>query len=123
MSELFSELPWHDAVILGIEIGRRRPGETDEVVVMVMWPDERRSRVRFVECYGLEAKMNFGVVAAETVRSAIELDDTDALRSLREKWVHLRVDLSRIKCFTIEMNSTASSVSVYALRWVCEFEN
>jgi hypothetical protein len=123
MSEAFNDLPWHDAVILGFEIDRRRPGEVDEIVMSVVWPNERRSRIRFVECYALDAKMNFGVVATETVRSAVELDDTEALRVLREKWARLGADISGLKCFSIEMNSTASTLNVYARGWVREFEN
>src|SRR4051812_47413904 len=123
MSEFFDDLPWHDAVILAIEIDRRRPGEADEIVMSVLWPDERRSRIRFVECYALEAKMNFGIVATETIRTATERDDTEALRALREKWARLGADLGDVKSFTIETNSTASTIQVFARSWLCEFEN
>src|SRR5262249_13509447 len=114
MSATFNELPWHDAVILSIEIDRRRPGEADEVILAMLWPDERRGRIRFFGCYALEARLNFGVVAEETVRTAMELDDIEKLKSIREQWSRLGVDLATLKCFSIETNSTASTINVYA---------
>lgn len=123
MTETFNDLPWHDAVIVSVEIDRRRPGEADEVILCLVWPNERRSRLRFSDCYALETKMNFGVVALETVRAAVERDDTDELRVLREKWTKMGVDVSDLRCFTIETNSTASTINVYARAWVRESEN
>ncbi len=62
--------------------------------------------------------MNFGVVvAAETVRSAIERTDTDELRRIRGKWHALGVDLPALKSFTIETNSTASEITISACAW------
>jgi hypothetical protein len=81
MSTTFSELPWHDAVILSIWIDRCRPGAADEVIIAMLWSDERRTRIRFFGCYGLEAKLNFGIVAGETVRAAMEIDDIDSAAS------------------------------------------
>jgi len=117
MSTQFESLPWHDAVILSIEIDRRRPGTADEVSISMLWPDDRQSQIRFQECYALDAAMNFGVVAEETVRSATECDDTDELRRIRGKWRGLGVDLSALKSFTIETNSTASTITVLARAW------
>lgn len=120
MTQAFDDLPWHDAVILGIDIDRRRPGEVDEVVITVVWPDETRSTIRFTDCYALDARMNFGVVASESVRSAEEIDDDDVLVAVRSKWSRLGVDLSDVKCFAFETNSTASHIRVYARAWVAE---
>ena len=116
MNLRFEDLPWHDAVVLAIEIDRRQPGIVDEVRLSILWPDDRRSDITFLECYGLEARLNFGVVAAETVRSACERSDSDELRRLRDKWSG--VDLSSLKSFAIETNSTASMLVVYARSWI-----
>ena len=110
MSRSFEDLPWHDAVILGIEIDRGRPGAADEVRFSMLWPDDRHSEIRFLDCYALDARMNFGVVAAETVRSVIERDDTDTLRRIRDIWRNSGADLSALRSFTIETNSTARAL-------------
>jgi hypothetical protein len=110
-------------VILSIEIDRRTPGEKDEVVLTVRWPDERPGQICFFGCYRLDARLNFGVVAAETVRAAQELDDTDGLGRVREEWSRLGVDLSTLRCFTIETNSTGSVIEVYAQGWRRESSN
>ena len=117
MSERFDELHWHDAVILSIEIDRRHPGEKDEVLLAVQWSDEQRERIRFFGCYGLEASLNFGVVAAETVMTADEFEDTERLKGIRDQWSRLGVDLSALRCFVIKTNSTASTIAVYAQGW------
>ena len=106
-----------------MEIDRSRAGEVDEVLFYILWPDDRRSRIRFMDCYALEAKMNFGVVAEETVLSATEQVETDGIRLLRDKWGRVGVDLAEVKCFTFETNSTASIINVYARFWVSEPEN
>jgi hypothetical protein len=122
MSRLFEDLPWHDAVILSIDIDRRRPGVADGVVLAMEWPDDRRSKIRFLECYAFDARLNFGVVAAETVRSAIERGSTDELERIRDKWRSVSVDLSALKSFIIETNSTASTIIIFARTWNEEFD-
>lgn len=117
MTRGFEELPWHDAEILELAIDRRQPGDADEVLMVIAWPNGRRSSIRFLQCYALSATMNFGVVAAETVRSASERADDEELRQHRAKWARLGVDLSALKKFTLETNSTASTIVVFALRW------
>ncbi|MBK6918624.1 MAG: hypothetical protein IPH07_14610 [Deltaproteobacteria bacterium] len=118
MTRRFEDLPWHDAVVLSIEIPRRRPGVADEVLLSMLWPDGHHSTVAFSDCFALIATMNFGIVAAETVRSATEHDDDDdLLQRQRAKWSHLGVDLSGLKRFTLETNSTASTLVVLALAW------
>ena len=118
--ESFDTLPWHDAVILDMRIDRRRPGDADEVVLSVLWSNDKQTRIRFVGCYALDAQLNFGIVAAETVRLAIEQEQSEELRALREKWARVGVDLAAVKCFSIETNSTASAIKVYAQGWVQE---
>jgi hypothetical protein len=122
MSRQFEDLSWHDAVILAIEIDRRRPGVADEVIFTILWPDDRRSRIAFLECYAMDARLHFGVVARESVRSVTESEDTAELQLIRGKWRTLGVELSALKSFTIETNSTASSITVSAKSWTERFD-
>jgi hypothetical protein len=120
MTDTFDQLPWHDAVILGVEIDRRRAGDADEVTLAMQWPDEQRERITFFECYALDAALNFGIIAAETVLTASELEVTDKLGSVRARWSRRGVDLSSLRCFRIETNSTASILEIYAKGWRIE---
>jgi hypothetical protein len=120
--ESFNEFPWHDATILELRVDRRHAGHADEVELTMMWPDERRSQIRFIDCYGIDARMNFGIVAAETVRSAVEREDSEELQALRAKWKPLGIDLSGVRSFSIETNSTGSLLTVFSRGWVEDLE-
>lgn len=116
----FADLPWHDAEILSIEIDRRRPGNVDEVVLVVTWPDETASHIRFQNCWRLEALMNFGIVAPESVRTASEESDNEGIRRVREDWSKVGLEVHDLKCFNIETSSTASTIVIYAQQWAEE---
>jgi hypothetical protein len=115
METEFSQLPWHDAELLNIEIDRRNPGERDQVVVNVRWPNDEQSELVFSDCYELEAKMNFGVIAPESILDASLIDDSQELAEVRRKWAQAGVDLVELKCFEIKTNSTSSLLRIYAL--------
>lgn len=117
METEFSKLPWHDAELLGIEIDRRNPGERDQVVVNVRWPNDEQSELVFSDCYELEAKMNFGVIAPESILDASLIDDSQELAEVRSKWEQAGVDLAGLKCFEIKTNSTNSLLRIYALSY------
>jgi hypothetical protein len=76
----------------------------ETTLVAVEWPDGQTSSLRFQDCYLLEASMNFGMVAPESILTASEDRDGDVLRTLRENWSKLGM----------------STIRVYALRWVEE---
>src|SRR5262249_20080458 len=101
MSRSFDDLPWHDAVILAIDIDRTHPGVADVVTFLMLWPNGPRSEIRFLECYAFIATMNFGVVASETVKSAGEAKDSEQLRILRDTWRGLGVDLATLNSYSI----------------------
>jgi hypothetical protein len=122
-NESFEEFPWHDSTLLELRVDRRRAGHVDEVVLAMLWPDGHRSRIRFVDCYEMEAKMNFGVVAAETVFSATERRDSEELQALRAKWQRIGVDLSGLRAFSIVTNSTGSRLTIYSQGWVEDLED
>ncbi|MBK1707283.1 hypothetical protein [Halochromatium glycolicum] len=113
----FSKLNWHDAELLDIKIDRRNPGERDQVIINVRWPTDEQSELVFSDCYELEAKMNFGVIAPESILDASLIDDSQGLDEVRMKWAHTGVDLGDLKCFEIRTNSTNSLLRIYALSY------
>ncbi len=112
--EAFDALEWHDAVLLSLNIDRRIPGERDEVVLLVEWPDGRKQKVRFTGCYALDAQMNFGVIAPESIRAARCIADASKLAEMRQRWTALGIDLGDLRCFEITTSSTASELRIYA---------
>jgi hypothetical protein len=112
--EDFQSFEWHDAVILNITIVRANPGERDEVMLQIRWPSEKEATVCFKDCYALEANMNFGIIASETIRSAECIRDSARLADIRRKWATPGVNLDDLKCFEIETASTASRIRIYA---------
>lgn len=117
IDEAFEALEWHDAVLLSLNIDRRIPGECDEVVLLVEWPDGRKQKIRFTDCYALDAQMNFGVMAPESIRAARCIADAPKLADMRQRWKALGIELEDLRCFEITTNSTASEIRVYAKRF------
>ena len=115
MNTKFSELPWHDAELLGVIIDRSSPGENDQVVINVRWPNGEQDSLIFSDCYALEAKMNFGVIAPESILNASLVDQSKELTEIRGKWARTGIDLQKLKCFEIETNSTASLLRIYSM--------
>ena len=115
----FDDLPWHDAELLSVEVDRRRAGHVDEVVIVVRWPDATTSRIRFLDCWRLEALMNFGIVAVETVLSAWEDGENEGVRRIQDTWGP-GANVHDLRCFVIETNSTGGTITVYARQWVEE---
>lgn len=112
---VFDDLPWHDSTILRIEIDRTEPGNRDEILAQVVWPDGTEEVVRFFDCYAAEALLNFGVMAPESVLEGSATTEGPEITALRRKWGSLGVDLSDIKRFELLMSSTGSRIRVYAL--------
>jgi hypothetical protein len=106
--------PWHDAVLTEIRIDRSNPGYADSVELFIRWPGGRRSSVMFNDCYAMQAEMNFGIVAQETVRSFDVLIDDEMIDSVRAAFTAAKLAISDLKCFVLETNSTASSIKILA---------
>jgi hypothetical protein len=117
VEQAFEALEWHDAVLLSLSIDRRAPGKRDEVVLLAEWTDGRKQKVRFADCYALDAQVNFGVMAPESIRTARCIADTPKLAEMRQRWTTLGVELEDLRCFEITTNSTASDIRVYAKRF------
>lgn len=114
----FNEMPWHDAELLNIAIDRRQPGQNDIVIIDICWPNGKKGTFIFRDCYGLVARMNFGVLAPESILDASTSVESQELREMREKWGQIGVDIGQLKCFELRTNSTASILRVFALGYI-----
>jgi len=113
----FNDFYWHDAVLLDLVIDRRAPGKRDLVKLLMLWPDDKISTIEFLNCYALEANMNFGMIALDSVLNAEWFSQSEELDKIRMKWKSINIDLSALNYYKIEMNSTASIIKVFALNF------
>ena len=114
MKNEFNKLHWHDAELQNIRIDRSDPGRNDQVVLVICWPNEKRSEVTFHDCYAFRAQMNFGIIAEETIRDAEYSENSEELNEIRKSWGKIGADLSDLGQYRIETNSTNSSLMIYA---------
>lgn len=114
VEQRFLGIEWHDATLLEVSIDRTAPGERDEVLLRVEWQDGRRRDVRFTDCYALDARMNFGVVAIESIRDAGCFSESPRLTEVRREWGGVGVELPELLCFELTTNSTGSVVRILA---------
>ena len=117
MSKEFNSLCWHDAELCSIFIDRKHAGEQDTVRLLMRWPDNTESEVVFSDCYALSAIMNFGVIAPESVLSAVVIEHRNDVDDIKQRWRNIGVDLANLRCYQLETNSTASKILIYACRF------
>ncbi len=111
----FSDYQWHDAVIKNINIDRKNPGHNDVIIFDIEWPEEKGS-VRFVfeDVYWAEMKLNFGIIADESIFDAAELnDDNQDVVNFYAKWNGF-MDEVKLKTYKIELNSTGGVIKIIA---------
>ncbi len=90
--------------------------EKKTITLSIIWPeDESSSRIEFYDCYALNANMNFGIVACETILTAECLTNSEELDSIRKEWSEVGISLENLKCYKIITNSTGSIISIYCL--------
>lgn len=114
IKERFDDFAWHDATLLWIEVDRRDPGHRDEIVLVVEWPDTRRNRLVFTNCYLFEARMNFGIIALESILDANCSTDTPEVDKVRETCRRYGGDFTDLHRFEIETNSTGGTIRIVA---------
>jgi hypothetical protein len=115
VNDKFNELDWHDAQILSIHLDRSNPGHSDEVQLIVVWPDKTRSKLIFYRCYQMNATLNFNVIARETVRHAHFIATSKSIDKIRKMWGNLGADPTNLKQYEIQTNSTGSDIIIWAL--------
>ena len=80
-------------------------------------PDGRKQRICFSDCYALDARMNFGFMGADSIRSAFCKSDGPELAAIRQRWAIMGADLSKLHRFEISTNSTGSTIGIYAMQF------
>ena len=115
MNKDIGNLPSHDALLLGVIIDRSNPGHVDTIELSIEWGDGKKSLALFRDCYAMHSKMNFGIVTLETIRSVKISDQSDDLDAIKEAYNCIELGIPTLKCFTLETNSTASIIKVFAL--------
>jgi hypothetical protein len=111
----FNDFYWHDAIIRNIQIDRSNPGISDEIIFDIQWPEEKGNAFFvFEEVYWAEMKLNFGVVADESIMNSVELDeDNPDLVSFHSKWKGAMIDVT-LKTYKIVLNSTGGEIKIIA---------
>ena len=112
----FLSFPWHDSLLLNIEIDRKNPGEKDQIILNILSPNGEE-KIIFHDCYKFEANMNFGIAAPESIMDASIIEESEKLSQIRKKWDMVDVELAKLKCFEIQTNSTNSLLHIYALSY------
>ena len=110
----FDEIDWHDQVILNININRINAGKADLIELQVAL-NGSMIIVQFKDVYHAELKLNFGIVAEESIRYAINNTEDFELLNIQNKWSKIGVRLDELKCFEFNTNSTNSLIKIYAL--------
>lgn len=112
----FNELPWHDARLQSVYINRNNPGENDSITLKINWPESNIDcSIEFFDCYFLEANMNFGIVASESILSANYYQNSEKLDTIRNNWISFSVNLEDLTCFEFITNSTNSTIRIYSM--------
>lgn len=110
----FDTIYWHDSTVLKIEIDRHNPGTTDIIKVGVLTYDDIKLELLFYDVYWSECKMNFGVVARESIlRAYTEGEENSRIKDLKLKWQG-NIDHVRLNYYEIETNSTGSTIKIIA---------
>ena len=112
----FEDIKWHDQILSGIYINRTNPGNNDSIELKVVI-DGIEMTVLFEDVYFADIKMNFGVVAEETIRYAIIIKDDIEIINIRRKWSGAGGELERLLCFELNTNSTNTLIKIYALSY------
>ena len=110
----FNEINWHDSIIKSIIIDRNFPGKNDTVKFEIEWSDNGKGELLFEEVYWANLNLNFGIVAEESILSALTLgvNDTDLI-SLYTKWKGLINDV-KLNVYIINLNSSGGLIKIIA---------
>jgi hypothetical protein len=110
----FEEIDWHDQIILNINIDRTNAGKVDTIELFVLL-DENQAVIRFNDVYQAELRLNFGVIAEESIKYAINNTEDSELLDIKNRWSKLGAVLDGLNCFEFNTNSTNSFIKIYAL--------
>lgn len=115
MEKKFEEYYWHDAIIKKIEFDRRDPGNIDNLLFEIQFPDENRLAILlFSDLRLVNMNLNFGIIANESILDATELgqDDEDLVKFYSD-WRGAFNDI-KLKVFEIKLSSTGGKIKILA---------
>lgn len=108
----FNELPWHDAKLVDVQVDRCK----DRLSISVCWPDDDEgciTVIQFVQCYLLKCNLNFAVAPPDHILEATCSKTSPSLEEFKSVWNGL-IDLSSLKYFSIQTNSSNSLMEILA---------
>lgn len=112
MSFDFDNSYWHDSILKSIHIDRSNPGHMDTIEMNIDWYDRPESKIIFKGVYLFKAKMNFGIIAAESILNAEILppDDPDLI----DFYNGMKKRHTELNGYMIETNSTGGIIKIIA---------
>src|SRR5665213_1107479 len=112
----FEDIEWHDQIFNGLKVNRTNPGNNDSIELKVVI-DGNEMTILFGDVYFADLKMNFGVIAKESIRYAIINRDDMEIINIKKKWRGAESNLDNLFCFELNTNSTNSLIKIYALSY------
>lgn len=109
----FNDFYWHDAIIKNILIDRSNPGLKDTISFEIELPEDNGSmNLIFEDVYWSSMNLNFGIIAEETILSAIELNNgNEYLLNFNSNWGDALKDI-QLKFYHFIFNSTGSDIKI-----------
>jgi len=112
----FEDIEWHDQILSSLTMDRTNPGNNDSIELRIV-VNGNRMIVLFENVYSADLRMNFGVIAEESIRYAILNTDDVAMPNIQKMWRNVGVDLDKLFCFELSTNSTNSLIKIYAISY------
>jgi hypothetical protein len=116
------DIEWHDQLLTSVKIDRYKPGYNDSIELNVL-VDDSEMVLTFTDVYFADLKLNFGIIAEETIRYAIVKDDDSEIFNIKKEWKNVGVYLDDLFCFEINTNSTNSLIKIFALSYTLKKAN
>jgi hypothetical protein len=116
------DIEWHDQLLTSVKIDRYKPGHNDSIELNVL-VDDSEMVLTFTDVYFADLKLNFGIIAEETIRYAIVKDDDSEIFNIKKEWKNVGVYLDDLFCFEINTNSTNSLIKIFALSYTLKKAN
>lgn len=112
----FNDFYWHDAVVKYIYIDGISFAPNGVISFEIKWPDGDldESVVTFESVYWTNLRLNFGIVADETILTATQLgsDDPDLIKLCSE--YDGAIDSTELNVYFIDLNSTGGKIKIIA---------
>jgi hypothetical protein len=116
------DIEWHDQLLTSVKIDRYKPGHNDSIELNVL-VDDSEIVLTFTDVYFADLKLNFGIIAEETIRYAIIKEDDSEIFNIKKEWRNVGVYLDDLFCFEINTNSTNSLIKIFALSYTLKKAN